>query len=192
MLQSIFTKMDPGDPVLIYRYIREVIEVDPVSVYNNLIDLPLLQAGPEVTTIVAGVTPRHQIRQVADLVTARMAQDELFFNSPFCVSATVQTDVRRGAPRALLFGHLEWTIRVVLPTPPLDHLPTELCDLVERFGPCLGVGLEDKFLQFNALLDQLTGWTLPLEAAPPMDALLREIYPPPPPARSRADRCRRG
>jgi hypothetical protein len=192
MLQIIFTKMDPGDPVQIYRYIREIIEVDPVSVYNNVINLPLLQTGPEVTTIVAGVTPRHQILQVADLVTARMAQDELFFDSPFCVSATVQTDVRQGTPRALLFGHLEWTIRVVLPTPPLDHLPTELCDLVERFGPCLGVGLEEKFSHFNNFVNLLTGWTLPLDAAPPMDQLLREVFPPQVLPSARARRCHGG
>jgi hypothetical protein len=184
--------MDPGDPVLIYRYIREVIEVDPIAVYNNIVDLPLLQTGPEVTTIVAGVTPRHRILEVADFVSEKMAQDELIFDSPFCISATVQMDTRRGTPRALLFGHLEWTVRVVLPTPPLDHLCIELCELVERVGPCLGVGLEEKFAQLNDLLLQLTGWTLPLDAAPPMDELLRELFPPQVPPTARARRCHGG
>jgi hypothetical protein len=184
--------MDPADPVMIYRYIREVVEVDPVAVYNNVIDLPLFQIGPEVTTIVIGVTPRHRITEIADFVSAKMAQDELFFQSPFCVSATVQMDTHRGTPRALLFGHLEWSVRVVLPTPPPDHLPIELCELVERVGPCLGVGLEDQFTRFNHLLLQLTGWTLPLDAAPPMDTLLRELFPPQVPFNARARRCHGG
>jgi hypothetical protein len=177
MLQISYTKMDPGDPIPIYWFIRGAVEVDPVAVYNNTIDLPLYQTGPEVTTIVAGVTPRHRITEVANFVTARKAQDELEFDSPFFISATVQMDARRGTPRALLFGHLEWSVRVVLPTPPLDHLPTELYDLVEQIGPCLGVGLEEKFQQFNDFLNHLTAWTLPLDAAPPMDHLLREIFP---------------
>jgi hypothetical protein len=184
--------MDPADPVLIYRYIWEVVEVDPVAVYNNVVDLPLFLTGREVTTIVIGVTPRHQIVEVADFVSARMAQDEIFFESPFFPSARVQMDPRRGTPRALLFGHLEWSVRVVLPTPPPDHLPIELCELVERVGPCLGVGLEEQFTRLNDLLLQLTGWTLPLDAAPPMDDLLRELFPPQVPLSARALRCSRG
>jgi hypothetical protein len=184
--------MDPGDPIRIYGFIRGAIEVDPVAVYNNAVDLPLYQTGPEVITVVAGVTPPHRVTEVANFVTSRIALDELEYGSIFLVSGTTQLNTRRGTPRALLFGHLEWSVRIVLPTPPLDHLPAELYNLVERFGPCLGVGLEERFSQFNALLDHLTGWTLPLEAAPPMDALLREIFPPPPPTRNRADRCRRG
>jgi hypothetical protein len=192
MLQISQSKMDPTDPIRIYGFIRGAIEVDPVAVYNNEVDLPLYRTGPEVITVVAGVTPPHRVTEVANFVTSRMALDEIEYGSTFLVSAAVQMDFRRGAPRALLFGHLEWSVRIVLPTPPLDHLPAELCSLVEAFGPCIGVGLEERFLQFNALLDQLTGCTLPLEAAPPMDALLREVFPPPPPAPSRADRCRRG
>jgi hypothetical protein len=184
--------MDPTDPIPIYWYIRGAIEVDPVAVYNNIIDLPLYQTGPEVITIVAGVTPRHRITEVANLVTARMAQDEMEYNSPFFISATTQLDTRRGTPRALLFGHLEWSVRVVLPTPPLDHLTAELHDLVQRFGPCLGVGLEGRFDSFNSFLDDLTGWTLPLKAAPPMDQHLREVFPPPgPPQRQGASLPRR-
>jgi hypothetical protein len=184
--------MDPADPVLIYRYIWEIIEVDPVDVYNNIIDLPLFLTGPEVTTIVIGVTPRQQITEVANFVTARMAQDEAFFDSPFLPSATVQMDPRRGTPRALVIGHLEWSVRIVVPTPPPDHLPIELCELVERVGPCLGVGLEEQFTRLNDLLLQLTGWTLPVDAALPMDELLRELFPPQRPPSARARRCRGG
>jgi hypothetical protein len=44
--------MDPADPILVYMYIREVLEIDPVAMYNNLVDLPLFLTGPEVTTVV--------------------------------------------------------------------------------------------------------------------------------------------
>jgi hypothetical protein len=121
-----------------------------------------------------------------------MAQDEAFFDSPFLPSATVQMDLRRGTPRALVIGHLEWSVRIVVPTPPPDHLPIELCELVERVGPCLGAGLEEQFTRLNDLLLQLTGWTLPLDAAPPMDELLRELFPPQVPPSARARRCHGG
>jgi hypothetical protein len=172
--------MDLADPILIYMYIREAVEIDPVAMYNNLVDLPLFLTGPEVTTIVIGVTPPQRITEVADFVTARMAHDEAFFESPFLPSATVQIDPCRGTPRALVFGHLEWSIRVVIPTPPPppDHLPQELCELVERVGPCLGVGLEEQVTRLNYLLLQFTGRTLPIDAAPPMDGILRELFPP--------------
>jgi hypothetical protein len=111
-------------------------------------------------------------------MTARMAQDEAFFDSPFLPSATVQMDPHRGTPRALVIGHLDWSVRIVVPTPPPDHLPIELCELVERVGPCLGVGLEEHFTRLNDLLLQLTGWTLPVDATPPMDKLLRELSRP--------------
>jgi hypothetical protein len=180
--------MDPGDPIRIYGFIRGAIEIDPVAVYNNMVDLPLYSTGPEVITVVAGVTPPHRILEVADFVTSRKALDEVEYGSTFLVSATTQLNTRRTTPRALLFGHLEWSVRIVLPTPPLDHFSPELYTLVESFGPCLGVGLEEQFNNFNALLDHLTGWTLPLDAAPPMDDLLRELFPPQVPP-TRARRC---
>jgi hypothetical protein len=192
MLQISHSKMDPTDPIRVYAFIRGAVEVDPVAVYNNATDLPLHQAGPEVTTVMAGVTPRHRVTEVANFVTSRMALDELEYGSTFLVSATTQLDIRRGTPRALLFGHLEWSVRIVLPTPPLDHLSAEIYDLVERFGPCLGVGLDEKFSHFNSHLDHLTGWTLPLDAAPPMDQILREVFPPQVLPSARARRCHGG
>jgi hypothetical protein len=192
MLQIPHRKMDPVDPIQVYAFIRGILDIDPVAVYDNLVDLPLLLTGPEVTTVVIGVTPSQRLREVADFVAARMAIDEVFFNSPFLVSASVQMDPRRGTPRVFTFGHLDWTIRAIIPTPYPSELPQEICEMAVRIGPCLGVDLEAQVQRLNNLLLQCTGRSLAIDVAPPMDALLREIFPPPPPPRSRADRCRRG
>jgi hypothetical protein len=165
--------MDPVDPIQVYLFIRGVLEIDPVAVYDNIIDLPFLLTGPEVTTIVIGVTPPQRLREVVDLVATRMAHDEAFLDSPFLVSATVQMDPRRGTPRAFAFGHLDWTVRVIIPTPYPRQLPQEICDMAERIGPCLGVDLEAQVERLNNLLLQCTGRSLTIDVAPPMDALLR-------------------
>jgi hypothetical protein len=184
--------MDLTGPIQVYLFICGALEIDLVAVYNNLVDLPLLLTGPEVTTVVIGVTPPQQLREVADFVVARMAHDEAFFESPFCISAMVQTDPRRGTPRAFVFGHLEWTVRVVIPTHRPSQLPQELCDMVEQIGLCLGVGLEEQVVQLNDLLLQLTGRTLPIDVAPPMDDLLRELFPPQQLPSNLARRCHGG
>jgi hypothetical protein len=164
------------DPLNVYFYIRAIRRINPVDVYNNRVDLQLILLGPDAATIVIGVTPAERIRQIEELVTAHILQDETDLDSVFMLSAHVQFDRHTGTPRAFCFGHLNWSVRVVIPTPLPSVCQPEITTFLADLGPFLGVDLDADIAKFNSFLFGLTGRALPVMGAPPVDDRLRAAF----------------
>jgi hypothetical protein len=164
------------DPLNVYFYIRAIRRLDPVDVYNNRVDLQLILSGPDAATIFIGVTPAERIRQIEELVAAHILQDETDLDSVFMLSANVQFDRHTGAPRAFCFGHLNWSVRIVIPTPYPSVCQPEITTFLADLGPFLGVELDTNIAKFNSFLFGLTGRALPVMGAPPVDDRLRAAF----------------
>jgi hypothetical protein len=164
------------DPLNVYFYIRAIRRLNPVNVYNNRVNLQLILSGPDATTIVIGVTPAERIKQIEELVAAHILQDETDLDSVFMLSAHVQFDRRTGAPRAFCFGHLNWWVRIVIPTPHPSVCQPEITTFLADLGPFLGVDLDADIARFNSFLFSLTGRALPVMGAPPVDDRLQAAF----------------
>jgi hypothetical protein len=167
--------MNNWDPLAVYQYIRDMRNVNPESVYNNLIDLPLVQTGPRVASIIIGVASAPHIHTLCELIRTHVTLDELRYGSPFILSGSVLTDQASGAPVAFLLGHLDWTVRLFLPAAPGFVIQPELNEVLLQVGPFLGVGLGPRLDLFNDCLEMLTGVRLSIFAAPAFNQALRQM-----------------
>jgi hypothetical protein len=109
-----------------------------VDVYNSQVDMPLILSGPSVITITIGHTLVERILEIEELVAACILQDELDMDSPLALSATVQFDHHTYAPRAFCFGHLNWTVRIAIPTPYPSFCQPELTTFLVDLSPSSG------------------------------------------------------